>query len=125
MAIDSRIKNQNNITDDDELEVLLALKRNIFKSLKVSSLGQVKELNESTINVGLFPIYSDETEITIECYKLKDLEINKNDVVLVLFLDRNFKQNLNQVKNNQNKTNLNSNNSELHSLKYGIIVGIL
>ncbi len=125
MAIDSRIKNQNNITDNDELEVLLALKRNIFKSLKVSSLAQVKEVNNSTISVVLFPIYSDETEITIECCKLKDLEINKDDIVLVLFLDRNFKQNLNQLKNNQNKTNLNSNNIELHSLKYGIIIGVL
>lgn len=125
MAIDSRIKNQKDISKDDDLEVLLTLKRNIFKNLKVASLAQVKEVGETTIKVSLFPVYSDESELTVDCYKLNNLELSKEDVVLVLFLDKNFIQNLKQIKNNQNKTNLDSNNIELHSLKYGIIIGIL
>lgn len=125
MAIDSRIKSAKNINKSDDLEVLLALKKNIFRDLKVASLGQVKEVNDSNISVSLFPTYSNESELYINCYKLNNLEINKNDVVLVLFLDKNFIQNLNQIKNNQTKSTLDSNNIELHSLKYGIIIGVI
>lgn len=114
-----------NINKNDDLEVLLVLKRNILKNLKVASLAQVKEIGGSTIKVSLFPIYSNETELTIECYKLKNLEVEKNNIVLILFLDRNFIQNLKQIQSNQNKTNLDSNNIELHSLKYGIIIGVI
>ena len=121
----NKFKTAKDISKDDNLEVLLTLKRNIFKNLKVASLGQVTKIGNDIINVTLFPLYKEETNVVIDCYKLKDLELKPNDVVLILFLDRNFIQNLKQIKNNQSKTNLDANNVELHSLKYGIIIGIL
>lgn len=121
----NKFKTAKDIRKDDNLEVLLTLKRNIFKNLKVASLGQVTKIGSDIINVTLFPLYKEETNVVIDCYKLKDLELKPNDVVLILFLDRNFIQNLKQIKNNQSKTNLDVNNVELHSLKYGIIIGIL
>ena len=121
----NKFKTAKDIRKDDNLEVLLTLKRNIFKNLKVASLGQVTKIGSDIINVTLFPLYKEETNVVIDCYKLKDLELKLNDVVLILFLDRNFIQNLKQIKNNQSKTNLDVNNVELHSLKYGIIIGIL
>ena len=124
MGVDIRRNGNKGLNKNDDLEVLLALKRNIFRELKVASLGQVKEIGE-TYKVVLFPTYSDELEITIECFKLKNLELTTGDVVLVLFLDRNFIQNFKQIKNNQEKTKLDKKNVELHSQKYAIIVGIL
>ena len=99
MGVDIRRNGNKGLNKNDDLEVLLALKRNIFRELNVASLGQVKEIGE-TYKVVLFPTYSDELELTIECFKLRDLEITTGDVVLVLFLDRNFLQNLKQIKNN-------------------------
>lgn len=125
MGIDTRRQGNNGVNKNDELEVLLALKRNIFRDLKVASLGQVKEVGDSIIKVIPFPTYSNESEITIDCFKLKNIEVEKNDVVLVLFLDRNFIQNFKQIKNNQVKTKLDSKNVELHSTKYAIIIGTL
>lgn len=122
MAVDSRYRgiktNQN-----DELEVLLALKRNIMNEFKTSSLGVVREVGESKYKVALFPTYSNEVEITIDCFKLSNVVITKGDVVLVIFTDRNFIQNLNQLRNAQKITKLDYNNVELHTYKYAIIIG--
>lgn len=125
MSNDARRQGYRGISKNDDLEVLLALKRNILRDLKVASLGIVKSIKDNIIKVNLFPTYTNESEITIDCYCLKNLEVNKDNVVLVLFLDRNFIQNLNQKNNNQQLTKIDSNNIELHSLKYGVVIGII
>lgn len=125
MSNDARRQGNRGISKNDDLEVLLALKRNILRDLKVASLGIVKSIKDNIIKVNLFPTYTNESEITIDCYCLKNLEVNKNNVVLVLFLDRNFIQNLNQKNNNQQLTKIDSKNIELHSLKYGVVIGII
>ena len=125
MSNDVRRQGYRGISKNDDLEVLLALKRNILRDLKVASLGIVKSIKDNIIKVNLFPTYTNESEITIDCYCLKNLEVNKDNVVLVLFLDRNFIQNLNQKNNNQRLTNIDSKNIELHSLKYGVVIGII
>ena len=125
MSNDVRRQGYRGISKNDDLEVLLALKRNILRDLKVASLGIVKSIKDNIIKVNLFPTYTNESEITIDCYCLKNLEVNKDNVVLVLFLDRNFIQNLNQKNNNQQLTKVDSKNIELHSLKYGVIIGII
>lgn len=125
MSNDARRQGNRGISKNDDLEVLLALKRNILRDLKVASLGIVKSIKDNIIKVNLFPTYTNESEITIDCYCLKNLEVNKDNVVLVLFLDRNFIQNLNQKNNNQQLTKIDSKNIELHSLKYGVVIGII
>lgn len=125
MSNDARRQGNRGISKNDDLEVLLALKRNILRDLKVASLGIVKSIKDNIIKVNLFPTYTNESEITIDCYCLKNLEVNKDNVVLVLFLDRNFIQNLNQKNNNQQFTKVDSKNIELHSLKYGVVIGII
>lgn len=125
MSNDARRQGYRGISKNDDLEVLLALKRNILRDLKVASLGIVKSIKDNIIKVNLFPTYTNESEITIDCYCLKNLEVNKDNVVLVLFLDRNFIQNLNQKNNNQQLTKVDSRNIELHSLKYGVVIGII
>ena len=125
MSNDARRQGYRGISKNDDLEVLLALKRNILRDLKVASLGIVKSIKDNIIKVNLFPTYTNESEITIDCYCLKNLEVNKDNVVLVLFLDRNINQNLKQKNNNQQLTKVDSKNIELHSLKYGVVIGII
>lgn len=125
MSNDARRQGYRGISKNDDLEVLLALKRNILRDLKVASLGIVKSIKDNIIKVNLFPTYTNESKITIDCYCLKNLEVNKDNVVLVLFLDRNFIQNLNQKNNSQQLTKVDSKNIELHSLKYGVVIGIV
>lgn len=109
--------------EDDFLEVLLVLKANIFRELNVATLGIVKEIKDNTYVVNPFPTLNTENkETNIEVIKVSNVEININDVVVILFMDRNFIQNLNQLKNNQKLSQL-SKNVVLHSKNFGIIIG--
>lgn len=121
------IRHQNKeIHCDSDLDVLLALKTNIFKTLKVATLAQVVSVDNDTVTATIFPLYKDEDELNLEVQKLKNIEVSKGDIVLILFLDRNFNQNLKQTQNNQTRTKLiDSKDNFLHSLKYGVIIGVL
>lgn len=107
----------------DFLRVLLALKENIMKDLKVATLAIVKSINEKTQTciVEPFPLLEIEKNKNITCVVNNIDNLSIKDIVLVIFLDRNFLQNLGQIKNQQEKTNLKK-NTELHSEKYGIII---
>ncbi len=124
MSIDIRRENKE-VRDNSQLQVLLSLKRNIMRELNVGSLGEVEKIDNDIITVNLFPAYEETNELKIQCYKLKDLEIKEKDVVVILFLDLNFKQNLLQTRSNQIRSKLSKNNKEYHSKKFGIIIGII
>lgn len=117
-------KNESLYDENDLLTVLLTVKSNILRDLKVASLGVVKEIEDNNYIVKLFPLLQNENDKTILCFKLKDITIVKDDIVLILFTDRNFIQNLKQIKLNQTLTKL-TENYDLHSHNYGIIIGKL
>ena len=111
----------SNLQENDLMAVVNALKYNINRDLKVATLGKVIKIQD-TVSVIPFPLTENETEQSIYCYKLSSLNIVKNDIVLVIFCDRNFIQNLSQAKNNQPLTKLTS-ETTLHTVKYGVIIG--
>ena len=110
--------------NDSELDVLLALKENIFKNLKVGSFGQVKSVNEedNTASVVLFPSYKDSIEITISVTICKSVIVKEDDVVVILFLDTNFKQSLKQTIKQQKRSGLDTSIVEMHSINYGVVI---
>lgn len=110
----------NNQTD--LAQALYSLKYQILNELKVASIGIVREIQENKIKVELFPYLENEKQQFV--YTETAVEIKENDIIIVLFMDRNFIQNLSQIKNN-NKTTKLKENMDLHSLKYGIIVANL
>ena len=110
--------------EDDLLSVCTTLKGNIFRNLKVATLAKVIKSENDIIKCKPFPLVEKEASKIINCYKLKNLTLKEDDVALVLFLDRNFLQNLKQIKNNQKLTTLQQ-NVDLHSDKFGIIIGII
>lgn len=120
---DIRFK-QNTTTDYSELEVLLALKDNIFKNLKVGSFAQVVSVNteDNTAQVILFPSYKGDIDVTISVIIPKSVLVSVDDTVVVLFLDTNFKQTLKQTIKKQKRSQLETTNVVLHSLNYGVII---
>lgn len=103
------------------LEVLLALKANIFRDLKVASMATVKEIKGDTIAVSKFPLIQDEPEKVIYTINGSGQEINPGDIVIVIFMDRNFLQNLQQAQSNIKMTPL-KDLKDLHNEKYGVII---
>lgn len=113
-----------NGTSSDFLKVLFALKANIMRDLHVATLGKVIEQTDITFLVKPFPLTTEEDEKVIKCYCLKDLTISVDDIAVVLYIDRDFIQALKQIKLGQEPSRINK-SSELHSEKYGIIIGIV
>lgn len=122
------------------LDVVLALKSNIMRALKVATLAEVQSIDSKTqiVKVKPFPLIEGESEKIIECetimtptmqdkaftYVSLASQLSNKDVVLVVFLDRNSSQNLSQAKKKQTLSKLKE-NSELHSDKFGIIVALV
>ena len=124
-------------------DVVMALRNNIMKGLNVATLAEVQtiDVQTQTASVKPFPLIEGELSKNITCYSclMPSVKIENDttsiswvnlidnlaihDVVLVVFLNRNSSQNLQQARKNQTLSTLNE-NSELHSDKFGIIVGL-
>lgn len=108
----------------DFLKVLLALKSNVMKDLHVATLGCVEEINDNVYKCRVFPFSKDEQEKDIECRRLSSVSPVVGSYVLILFLDRDFIQNLKQINSSQPLTPI-KDTTELHSERYGIIIGLV
>lgn len=118
-----------NEISSDFLQVLLALEEKTIRDIKVASLGIIEsvDVDKGTANVKLFPLLNDESNYKIiTAYALNELTsdtFNQGDIVLCLFLDRNFIYNLMRYKANQRFDDLipiDENN--FHDEKYAIMI---
>ena len=125
-------------------DVILALRYNIMKNLNVATLAEVQSVDSQhqIATVKPFPLIDGELSKNIDCYSclipkvvIEDDKTSvewislidslaMHDIVLVVFVNRSSSQNLEQAKANQKLTALQE-NSELHSDRYGMIVGLL
>lgn len=119
-------------------DVLLALKTHINRNLNVATFAEVQKIDTSTqiVTVKPFPLIDGESEKNIDCFSCMIPNMSNgvswvslvdnlaiHDIVLVVFVNRNSSQAFTQLKNKQNITSL-SENTDLHSDKYGVIVGL-
>lgn len=107
--------------DSDLMEVLMALKANIMRDLHVGTFAIVKKVDP--VQVEFFPKIDGEEDklVEVEC---TIQEVYVNDVVYVVFADRNFLPALRRLKKGQKMTTM-QNDSDLHSEKYGIAIAKL
>lgn len=100
------------------MDVIFALKQNIFKTLNTCDLYVVRQSGdkftcESIVN----------NDTKLEAIKLKDLDVQVDDIVLVTFTSHDFRASLNAYKNGD--ANTNSETTEFHKKTYGIITGVV
>lgn len=107
----------NETVNSNFLNVLLALKENIMKDLKVAEIGIVKEIKNDLCYCYL--LNSKSTELI--CIKLNNLSLSQNDIVLIVFTNTDFRTNLNRLKNNQET--IDYTNGQKHSYNFGVIIG--
>lgn len=110
------------------LDVLLILKQKTMLDTHVATLAYLDN-NVKTFNgkYGVwicrpFPLDENQNEYNIHAYYFSSEGDNfvKDKIVLIVFTDRNFINNLESVTNVPKETN----DVLLHSLKYGIIVSL-
>lgn len=109
----------NDINDGSFLSVLLTLKENIMFNLNVAEVMVVERIDEDKV---ICHDINNDTH-TWTCFKLKGLEVNEDDLVVVIFTNTDFRTNLKKVQNDSQTQN--GNPECLHSKDCGIIIGIL
>lgn len=109
----------NNTENTSFLDVCLALKNNIFRTMNVADVCVIREINGENIRCE----YITNNGASVICAKLQNLTLAVNDVVLVVFTNNDFRASLNAFKSNQ--LNTNSKSTNLHAKEFGIIVGIV
>lgn len=109
----------NKVVSSDFLRVLLALKQNTMRDNNVAEVAQVTNVTSDTLTCTLLS----NANTYVNCIKLQNLDIKKDDIVLIVFTNKDFRQNLNRIKNNQKP--IDNQAETLHSLSYGIVVGLV
>ena len=112
-------------TSDDLMDFAKAIIDNVMRNLHVAALGIVTKVTTNDIYVKVVPTNENETEKEISVINGTSEELQKDDVVLVLFLDSDFRTNLEQIKANNTKNLQKNKNLEKHTEKFGIIINKL
>lgn len=109
----------NEVVSSDFLKVLLTLKDNIMKSTNVCMIGKVERIDNEKYVVSNI----NNSKLKISCSKVKNLTVEKDNIVVVLFTDEDNRTNLSRISKDTKTQD--SNTTTLHSLDYGIIVAII
>lgn len=112
-------------------DVLMILKKVTMLDTHVGTLAFVAEKPrwDSTNNCGIikckpFPLDTNQSEYAIEAYYFKESttdSLSVDDIVVILFTDRNFINNLKVVDKQPRETN----DYTTHSLKFGVVIQTL
>ena len=82
-----------------------------------------EEIHKGLISTEEYIKKIENNEVEWERRSLSEV-IEINDVVCVVFMDRNFKQNLKQSRSSYKLSNLND-EQKYHSESYGIVIGVM
>lgn len=113
--LDNKKYTGNKTDTPDFLKVLLTLKKNIMRDLNVAEVCKVLEVNNNVYTV----VSINNNNLRLKCTKLSSLNPKKDDLVLVVFTNTDYRLNLSKT----NKPFQNLQEETLHSLNYGIITG--
>lgn len=103
-------------------KVLDALKSNILRNTHVATFAQVKAIESNNrVLVEFIPKIKDSTSY-VYVYNASPFEVKVDDLVIVLFMDKNFKINLRQYQSNYELTEIEAN--VLHSIEFGVIITV-
>lgn len=124
--VDEQKFNGNDGGQDDLLAVFQQFKKHLMKEIRVASIAKVKQpvTEDGTVTVQTYPMLEDESEKNVECKVVQGLDITTNDIVVVLYLDRNFIAALKKLKLKQVPSKLQE-NIKLHYDQYGIVIAKL
>lgn len=108
----------NYVEDTSFVDVLKAVKQNIFKTMQTAELCVVREANSDG---GYKCEFLTNSQIFISAIGFQNADIRVNDVVLVVFTGTDYRASLNAYKNGD--ANTSTTTLIYHQKQYGVIVG--
>ena len=113
------IEKGNNFVSSDFLRVLKALKENILIEINVADICQVTAING--VEEYIWKSITDESMIT--ALTLEGETINVGDLVVVIFINGDFRTNLKRLKAGLVSQAIESN--QRHSKAFGVIIKVI
>lgn len=107
-------KNQHS---SDILQAFVAMSERTMEKLHVCDIGKILSIDGNYSQVQL--VNSPQTEI--KAYVPSSLQLLQNDIVLIIYTDKDTRQNLKRLNKNLEVEEVNQ-DSVKHSLDYGIII---
>ena len=115
---------RNNYQQYDWVEVFKNFETKIKKGIKVATMAVVLSVDGDTLNCMPFPIEEDSETKAIKAYNISNSTYSKGDKCLVIFTDRDFRYNINNVTTDSNSV-AETSNATLHSDLYGIVISAI
>lgn len=101
------------------LDVALALKENIFRTLNCADVLMVNEVNDDSYVCTKL----NDSSLAFNCIALSGQSYQQGDIVLCIFADTDFRVNLTKVQNGKKPSQFIT--LDRHSLSYGVIIGLV
>lgn len=114
-------KTRNNYSQYDLVSIFEAAEKRTLRHCNVATLALVQKTEEDNIYCLPFPIREGESPSTIKAWNIYNAKVEKNDIVLVIFTDRDFRVNKDNVSEN-NIVQTSDNN--LHEIEFGVAISI-
>lgn len=103
----------------DAVEIFKSFQNKINRDMKVASLAKVTEVKGQYVNAVYYPTGEKDSPLTINAWNISKLDLKINDIVLIVFLDRDFRNYTNDIdKNNPPVTS----DVYLHNISFGVVV---
>lgn len=114
-------KTRNNYGQYDLVSIFEAAEKRTLRHCNVATLALVQKTEEDNIYCLPFPIREGESPSTIKAWNIYNAKVEKNDIILVIFTDRDFRVNKDNVSEN-NIAQTSDNN--LHEIEFGVAISI-
>lgn len=115
------LQTRNNLQQYDLVTIFKNAEIRTMRHTNVATLALVQNVDEDGYVFCIpYPIRDGESATTIKVWNMFNIEVAKNDSVLVVFTDRDYRLNVNNVSE---KNIVSTNDSALHKMEYGIIIG--
>lgn len=103
----------------DAVEIFKAFQNKINKDIKVASLAKITEVNNQYVKAVYYPIDEKDTSVVISAWNISKLDLKINDIVLIVFLDRDFRNHTDDIDKNNPPT---TSNVYLHNISFGVVI---
>lgn len=104
----------------DLVTIFQSFQTKINRDLNVATFALVESVKNDDVTCKPFPIREKTNSYSISAFLINEnIEVKKGDIVLVIFTDRDYRNCINNINDNSNYT---TDDSDLHSINYGVII---
>lgn len=111
----------NRVSDSAFMSLVQAIISNVHRNIHTADIVLVKEVDDTERRYKCTRFAN--LDMIIYCTNLQGLQVKKNDIMLCIFTDTDYRKDIKEIANRREPYQRES--ETLHSLSYGILVGLV